>query len=117
MEKNHNAANMIDELPKNSDGPRSIHEVLLRERQTESSYSSLKARIESDGDLVLEGYDAGENVMDFFGDDDYEFFLIVKKEHKDAVLLYLIKDQFTSDVEFRKWLDVRGIPSKLDSWI
>ena len=93
-----------------------IHKVTLRERRTADDLSRLEAILKENGDLVLEGYDLGDVVKEAWGDDDYEYWLTVNKEHVLKVLLELIKDQFTTSSGFRKWLESKDIPSEFDSW-
>lgn len=45
----------------------------------------INAEINEDGDLVLSGQDVGEAPRAMFGDSDYEYWLTVRGEHKDAV--------------------------------
>lgn len=93
------------------------NKVRLRENKTKEITNWLDALIDEKGNLVLEGYDLGEAAEMFWGDSDYEFWLTVEKEFKDSILLLLIKEKFTSDTKFKKWLEEKGIPSRFDSWI
>jgi len=90
-----------------------IREVTLRERRTEKDVSILVAKIDDEGDLVLEGYDVGEAPREFWGDDDYEYYRVIKREYKDTVLRWLIKERFDTDTDLRVWLDKKGIPSRV----
>ena len=63
-----------------------IREVTLREDRTEKDISILVAKIADDGDLMLEGYDVGEAPKQFWGDDDYEYFRVIDKKHKDTII-------------------------------
>jgi hypothetical protein len=92
-------------------------EVILRESQTETNTSWLKAKISENGNLVLEGYDIGETPLNYWGRDEYEYWHIVNSKYKDSSLLLLIKDRFTSDSQFSRWLDKKDIPSEFHNWI
>ena len=74
--------------------------------------TQLDILISDTDDLVTEGYDTGPDVEAFFGDDDYEYWVTVPKEHKDWLLLNLIKDTFASDPKpsstYMEWLKRRG---------
>lgn len=95
-----------------------LHTVKLREaRADDGEVSILEAYVTTGGGLVLEGYDAGPSVEAHWGDSDYEYWLRVEARHVPHVLLELIRERFTSDVEFRKWLDARGIPNQFQSWV
>ncbi|HUY00034.1 MAG TPA: hypothetical protein VMV49_10805 [Candidatus Deferrimicrobium sp.] len=91
--------------------------ITIYDIRTESSHSTLEACIDDQGDLVLEGYDIGDFVKEYWGDSDYEYWLRVKAEHVPAVLLWLIQERFKTDSEFRNWLDAKKIPSQFDNYI
>ncbi len=84
--------------------------------------TQLDILINDTDDLVMEGYDAGPDVEDFFGDDDYEYWVTVPKEYKDWILLNLIKETFTSKSKpgpssaFMAWLKKKGIPYEFVSY-
>jgi len=52
----------------------------------------------------------------FFGDFDHEFWLTVKTENISSVILYLIKNRFKTDTEFREWLDEKNIQFEFYSY-
>src|SRR5438552_3506468 len=92
--------------------------VTLREhRGPGGEVSRLEAYVEEGGDLVIEGYDLGKGVEEVWGDSDYEYWRRVKRGHVPAVLLQLIKERFSSDVAFHKWLSEKGIPDEFSSWV
>ena len=93
-----------------------INRLTLIESKTERVSVRLVARIDENGDLVLDGDDSGEVVEEVWGSDDYEYSLTVKAEFKDTVLLNLIKEKFANDSQFRTWLDAHGIPSDFESF-
>jgi hypothetical protein len=90
-----------------------IREVVLRERRTKKNVSILVAKIGNDGDLILEGYDVGEAPKEFWGDSDYEYYRVIKKDHKDTVLRWLIKERFDTHSEYDLWLREKGIPRQV----
>lgn len=77
---------------------------------------TITVTIDDDGSLRFDGYDVGKDVVKWFGHDDYEYHLSVDSQHKDSILLYLIKDRFETDSEFREWLSTKGIPSRFSSY-
>ena len=91
-----------------------IDRITLINSKTERLSVRLTARVDENGDLILDGYDSGEFVEEVLYHDDYEYSLTVKAEYKDTVLLHLIKETFANDSKFRTWLDEKGIPS--DFW-
>jgi hypothetical protein len=50
--------------------------------------------------------------LDFWGDSDYEYGRTVKKKYKYKMLRLLIEQQFSSESDFQRWLDEKGIPGK-----
>jgi hypothetical protein len=82
----------------------------------ENETHSLFAEIKENGDLVLSGYDCGESIKKFYGDFDHEYWLTIKAENLSSIILYLIKDRFKSDTEFREWLDEKDISFKFHSY-
>ena len=90
-----------------------IREITLRESRSEKDVSILVAKIDDDGDLILEGYDVGEAPKQFWGDDDYEYYRVVKKDYKDEILRWLVKERFKFGFHYRLWLRRKGIPSHL----
>jgi hypothetical protein len=93
-----------------------IKKIVLQKHRTDDVSVHLTASIDEKGDLVLEGYDIGKFVEDHWGDSDYEYWLRIDKDYKDTILLWLIKERFLSDSDFRKWLDEKGVPSDFQSW-
>lgn len=79
------------------------------------------AEILDTGDLVISAQDVGEAPEWFFGDSDYEWWVYVKANDKDWVLLSLIErvfgGRFHASDEFREWLKEVGIPYKFDSYM
>lgn len=85
-------------------------------RTKENEIHTLIAEIKENGDLVLSGYDCGESVKKFYGDFDHEYWLTIKAENISSVVLYLIKDRFKSDTEFRQWLNEKNIQFDFSSF-
>ena len=93
-----------------------INQIVLKDYRGDDVSVHLVARIDEDGDLVLEGQDVGKAVEEYWGDSDYEYVVNVKAEFKDSVLLYLIKERFTTSKDFMDWLDDKRIPKEFSSW-
>jgi hypothetical protein len=94
------------------------YKVTLRDTTFPSGIkSNLVAYVDTDDTLVLDGYDIGETVESIWGDSDYEYWVKVKSQDKNKVLLELIKDRFTSETDFQKWLESKNIPSTFSSWV
>lgn len=80
-------------------GPMSIH---------------LEAEVKPGGDFVISGQDVGEAPDEVFGTSDYEYFLTVRAEHKDEVLIALFETVYKGDPmlfsRFKELLQSRQIP-------
>ncbi len=99
-------------------GLRSKKVWLLEERGLTSRF--IHARIEDDGNLVVEGQDVGETPRKWFDDEDYEFWVTVRAEDKDGLILALIEKlfggRFGAVDEFREFLKEKGVPFEWMTW-
>ena len=93
-----------------------ITRVVIRHEKIATGYSELIAKIDTSGELVLDGCDAGASVEDETGDWDYEYWITVPALFKDTILLHLIKDHFNSVHEMKTWLESLGIPCNFTSY-
>ena len=50
----------------------------------------IDVEITAEGDLLFSGQDIGQAPKEFFGDSDYEYWLLLKAGEKDRVLLALL---------------------------
>ena len=87
-----------------------INQINLRDEEIQGGKSYLDAVINDDSALVLEGCDNGESVRESWGDFDYEYWITIKADYKDTVLLHLIKEKFADEKAFKAWLDEKNIP-------
>ena len=94
-----------------------ITEVVLNQFKADKIAVHLLARIDDAGELILEGYDSGRFVEEHWGDSDYEYWLKIAEKYKDTLLLWLIKERFSSESEFRRWLEEKRIPHTFESWV
>ncbi len=89
-----------------------IKSINLQLIRTEKDLSTLEAMIDDDGDLMLEGYDLGETPEKFWGDEDYEYWWVIKKKHKKKIMRLLAKEQFDTNSHLKEWLNEKGIPGE-----
>ena len=115
------------------------HKKPLRE-----GYSRLYVYFSPGGELVIDGYDTGSFVAEFWGDDDYEYSLSVTSKNVKRILqvmygahivwpiqlfiwctprlfhrlllLRFLKVNFGSDSDFRDWLDKHNIDYEFWNW-
>ena len=101
------------------DDSRKAKTVLLHQEEMGKEFRSTKAYLttEGEGDLVVRSEDAGEFTKKLTCDYDYELWITVKAEHKDHVLLALIKKVFggnsTAAWAFKDFLESNGIPCEI----
>lgn len=92
----------------------------LYEQRGETSVL-IDAEIDDSGDLQVSGQDLGRAPEEFWGDTDYEYWVIVRRDHKDRLLLALIERVFaghpTAVSEFAEFLKSHGIPGEGGSWV
>ncbi|WP_242359878.1 MULTISPECIES: hypothetical protein [Anaeromyxobacter] len=81
---------------------------------------NVDAAIDDKGDLVLSGQDIGRAPREVFGRGDLEYFLKVRHEHKDALLLALLERLYRDDAcavsRLRELLEAKGIPGEFFSF-
>jgi len=107
--------------------PEPIRTIKLIESRSEGLSVFLDAGINEQGNLELEGQDLGARVEAHWGDSDYEYWVVVPKDYKDTVLLWLLKERFDgaaaaptrfqNDSEFMEWLKAKGIPYQFSSYV
>jgi hypothetical protein len=94
-------------------------EVKLFEERGETSRFTT-AEIKETGDVVVLCQDIGKAPEEWWGDSDYEFWVTVKEEDKNKLLLALIEKlyggHFSAVDEFRTFLETKGIPFGWMTW-
>jgi hypothetical protein len=122
-----------------------VPDRLRRELYVERGETSrfIDAVIDAAGRLTVSGQDIGKAPLEFWGDSDYEFWVVVEPEHTgkvreallaardrdaprlrlrgDALLLALIEERYRGDPQavdgFKEFLRERDIPFDFGSWI
>ena len=90
--------------------------VIISKIRSKSLHGTIDVSIMDNGDLDYGMYDFGSFVEDMWGKDDYEYDIIVRKEHIDDLLLQLIKEKFKTTSDFMEWLREKKIPYDASSW-
>ena len=92
----------------------------MMDTEGEDTWSHLAILVNDADELVMEGHDMGPAVEDIFGEDDYEYRVTVQREHKDWLLLNLIKGVFADHPKpsssYMEWLKEQGIPYDFSSY-
>ena len=95
--------------------------TLVQTASDAPTYTSIDVEIMSDGVLRFSGQDMGETPEKFFGEDEYEYWLVVEAIHKDRLLLALIDKLYAGNMslisDFQNFLGSEGIPSKFWSYV
>ena len=91
--------------------------TIYDEKSGANEHHILKLKLKEGGELVMEGYDCGDSVEEFWGDFDYEYWVTIKKENVPSVLLWLIKERFKSSSDFKLWLEEKKIEFEFQNWI
>jgi hypothetical protein len=77
----------------------------------------IDARITEEGNLVISGQDLGQELVELFGDSEYEYFLSIKAPYKDQALLALIEKFYKGNsqviTEIQELLESKSIPCEL----
>lgn len=72
------------------------------------------------GALVLSGQDLGSAPEAVFGEREHEYFVTVKAEHKDALLLALLGERLAGDpraaTKLSELLQAHGVPFELTTF-
>jgi len=95
--------------------------TLVKTAADAPTYAHISVAVMSDGVLRFSGQDMGEAPERFFGDDEYEYWLVVEAIDKDRLLLALIEKLYGGNLsvisEFQSFLGEEGIPSKFWSYV
>jgi len=93
-----------------------ITSILIDKRENDRGVTRLSSEISDDGNLIINDYFIGPAAQEFYGHDDVDSFVKIKKIHKDSLLLLLLRDRFEKISELREWLDSAGVPYDFEIW-
>ena len=84
-------------------------------------FTSIRTNFDGDGTLSISGQDMGPMVKEFWGDDDYEYFLSIPKKSIEMFLLHLMKLAFNTEKKItfgdcKEILEVNKIEHSFDWW-
>lgn len=90
-------------------------------RQHGNPSISIDARITKGGALEVSGQDGGKAAEAFWGDDDYDYGVMIAPEHKDRLLLALLENLYKGNphtvAELKTLLTKKKIPHAFHSWV
>lgn len=81
----------------------------------------VSARFTEDGSLRIDGWDMGSTVEEFWGDDDYEYWLVIPPGEIPKLSVELLRYAFNAEnalrfSELRKLCEEAGIEVKFGNW-
>ena len=90
-------------------------------REDGIEFTSIRTNFGADGTLSINGQDMGPMVEQFWGDDDYEYFLSIPKKSIEMFLLHLMKLAFNNEKKItfgdcKEILEVNKIEHALNWW-
>ena len=109
-----------------------MERILLYSMENENIKVTIEAYFEASGNLMVEGYDIGKTVEEYWGDSDYEYAITIPPEEVDKLyrlagilpgsqselLFYLQKNFNANDCysRLRAFLDQHNIRHEGFSW-
>lgn len=92
-------------------------EIKLADKRTDRFYSCVTLELREDDSLRMLVYDTGAASEECFGG-DFDRWVDVGADAKDALLLALIEEKFSGDIDamthFREFCESKGVPHKYD---
>jgi hypothetical protein len=89
-------------------------------RKDAEEYRSIRLYLTDDG-LQLLAHDMGPKVEQFWGDDDYEFWVEIKPHAMRQLAFALLRDRYAGREravdEFREFCKQNAIEHEFDSWV
>lgn len=96
-------------------------EQIYREEFPHGSYS-VYGEYGVNGDLVLSSFHYGSDVEEFWGNDEYEYYLIIEKDNVPKFMLEILVKVFNSEKkltfnDLKDICDVKGIKYSTTTWV
>jgi hypothetical protein len=85
-------------------------------RQEGAEFRSVRLSLEDDGTIKMGAQDIGPTVTRIWGDDDYEFWVLVPPASLPKLAFELLRENGAVDA-FRNWCRTHGVEHEFDSWI
>jgi len=90
-------------------------------RQDGAEFRSIRLYVEEDGSLRIGAQDMGKSVEEWWGDDDYEFWVDVPAKELPKLVFALLREKYTNRSgavdEFDAFCDRENIEHEWQSWV
>ena len=90
-------------------------------RQEGAEFRSVRLALDDDGAIKMDAQDMGPTVTQFWGDEDYEFWVRVPPGSLPKLAFELLREKFSGQLgavdAFRDWCTAHGIQHEFDSWV
>jgi hypothetical protein len=90
-------------------------------RQEGTEFRSVRLTLEDDGTIKMDAQDIGPTVTQIWGDDDYEFWVLVPSAAVSKLAFELLREKFSGQFgavdAFRDWCKTHDVEHEFDSWI
>ena len=82
-------------------------------------FRSVRLRLEDDGGIKMDAQDIGPTVTEFWGHDDYEFWVRVPPASASKLALELLRQKFSGQLgavdAFRAWCKAHGVEHEFEA--
>lgn len=95
-------------------------QIRLFDGRPDGTPTTIDAEIAAAGDVVVVTHDVGDLPRRVYGRDDHEEHLLLPAEHKDRLLLLLLRERFGGDLhgaaQLREFLEQHSLPVTTSYW-
>ena len=90
-------------------------------RQEGKNFRSVRLALDEDGTIRMDTQDIGPATGEFWGEDEYEFWVRIPPASVSKLAFELLREKFAGQLgavdAFRDWCKVQGIEHEFDSWV
>jgi hypothetical protein len=102
------------------EGSRGERWVTVAERERPGLAESIWVNLDANGSLNFHGQDLGDDIKPIWGDDEYEYGIIVPSAEIGRLVLLLLKEKYDGDIgavdKFQKFCKDNKIANEFWSW-
>ena len=90
-------------------------------RQEGRNFRSVRLTVGADGAVKMDAQDIGGATEEFWGEDEYEFWVCVPPTALPKLIFELLREKFAGQLgavdAFRNWCKAHGVEHEFDSWV